>query len=152
MARTLTAANSILLLSIEGLYGAPQQIQGFSADDVTDIGNVSSAETMMGVDGHLSGGFTPVPFVQSIVLQADSLSNDIFDRWFGAQMTTRETYVASGTIILPGTQRKYSCVRGFLTGYKPIPGVKKILQPRSYEITWESVRSSPQLPNLSSLI
>jgi hypothetical protein len=33
--------------------------------------------------------------------------------------------------------------RGILTGYNPMPSAKKILQPRKFVITFESVTLSP---------
>src|SRR4051812_31282865 len=95
--RTLTGANAILTLSVAGLYDTPVQIQGFSADDVTDTGSIDTKETLMGVDGRLSAGWTAVPVTQTITLQADSLSNDFFENWRQAEAQIREAYIASGT-------------------------------------------------------
>lgn len=139
MARTLTAANTVIMLSIDGLYPVPQQLQGFSADNVTNTENIASAETSMGVDGRLSAGFVFTPTVQNITLQADSLSCDIFERWRAAEQRVRELYVATGVIIFPATGRKYSLTRGFLTGYTPTPNAARTLQARPFQITWERV-------------
>lgn len=141
MAKTLTAANSVLLLTVAGLFDTPTPLQGFEVDDIYDIDNVAPAETKMGVDGKLSGGWVPVPIVQSITLQADSDSNSIIEDWYNAQQTAREIYVASGSIYLPAVQREYVMTRGFLTGYMPVPAGKKVLQARKFSITWESVTS-----------
>lgn len=54
---TLTAANSIITISIADLYPVAQRLQGFAADNITDIDSSNSVETSMGVDGRLSGGF-----------------------------------------------------------------------------------------------
>ena len=53
MAKTLTAANSVILLTIPSLFPVAQQLQGFSAEDVFDTDQLDTAETMMGVDGKL---------------------------------------------------------------------------------------------------
>lgn len=139
---TITAANSVVLISVTGLFDVPQQLQGFSADDVTDTDSLAPAETMMGVDGRLSGGWVPVPIVQSITLQADSFSNQLFERWYMAQQAQRESYIANGSIFLPATGRKYTMTRGFLTGVMVTPQVKKVLQPRKYSVTWESITAA----------
>lgn len=139
---TITAANSIVMISVEGLFNVPQQLQGFSADDVTDTDSLQPTETMMGVDGRLSGGWVPVPIVQSITLQADSLSNLVFERWYMAQQSLRESYIANGSILLPATGRKYTMTRGFLTVVTVTPQVKKVLQPRKYSVTWESITAA----------
>jgi len=93
----------------------------------------------MGVDGFLSAGWTPNPIVTTFMLQADSTSNDMFERWYQAEQTIREKYVASGSIILPATGRKYALTRGFLTNYAPTPAGKKTLQPRSFAVTWQRI-------------
>lgn len=141
--RTLTAANAVLTLSVAGLYDTPRQIEGFSSDDVTDSGSIDTAETSMGVDGRLSAGWLAVEIMQTITLQADSLSNDFFENWRQAEAQVREKYVASGTLIIPATGRKYAMTRGFLKGVAPFGAVRKTLQPRAYTITWESISAAP---------
>jgi len=141
--RTLTSANSIILLTITGLYSSPQRIQGFSADDISGTDAVSPAQTSMGLDGRLSAGFVPVPVVQNITLQSDSLSNDIFENWIEAEKAVREKYACAGVLIIPSTQRKYSMTRGFLTSYPPTPELRNIVQPRRYSVTWEKVSPAP---------
>lgn len=142
-ARTITAANSILMLSVEGLYDVAQQLQGFAADDVFDTEAVTPAETMMGVDGRLSGGFVFVPIRMNIALQADSESNLFFENWYAAEMKARESYIANAQIQLPSVQRKYVLTRGFLTGHPPTAAARKVLQPRRYQITWERISPAP---------
>jgi hypothetical protein len=140
---TLTGANSVIMLSIAGLYPTPVQLQGFATDDVFDTDAVDSAETLMGVDGYLSAGWVATPKKQTYQLQADSPSNRIFDAWAAAQEGIGEVYVATGIIRLPAIGMSYAMTRGFLTSYKPTPAVKKIMQPRQYGITWQSVLPAP---------
>ena len=66
--RTITAANSVLLLSVASLFDVPQRIQGFSADNITNTDNLNNAETLMGVDGRLSAGWVAVAIPQTITL------------------------------------------------------------------------------------
>ena len=139
MAKTLTSANSVLLVAVAGLFDVPLQLQGFATDDIFDVDNVQSTETAMGVDGRLSAGWVPAPIVQNITLQADSASVTIFEQWYGAQQSIREAYVANGSIFLPSVQRSYVMTRGFLTGYSPVASGKKMLQPRKFSITWEAI-------------
>lgn len=140
---SITSANAVLMLAIPPLFPVPQQLQGFAADDIYDIPQIRSVEVMMGVDGLLSGGFVYVEIRQEISLQADSASNLVFDTWWTQMQAAQDVYVANGIIQLPSIATKFQMVRGFLTGYKPSPGAKKVLQPRRYEITWESVAPAP---------
>lgn len=136
---TITAANSIFALTITGLYPAPQVLHGYAADDAFTTDALESAETVMGLDGHLSGGFIFNPVKQTIVLMPDSDSLDVFNNWSLAQMASREVLVANASISLPAIGKKYVLTRGFLTSHKPIPDVKKVLQSVQYQITWGSV-------------
>ncbi len=140
---TLTSANSALSLQVAGLYPVPQSIQGYATDDAFTADDVTPVETMMGVDGRLSGGFTPVPTVLHITLQADSASNAIFDNWMAAQAAARETYIGNAAISLPGTGDKYIFTKGFLTSGSPMSSAKKVLQARKFSITFESCVKSP---------
>lgn len=143
MAKTLTAANSVIMLSVAGLFNTPQQLQGFAADDVFDTDQIDSAETVMGVDGKLSAGWIPFAVKQNFTLQADSDSMSFFETWYAAQQSVRELYVASGSIYLPSVGRKYAMRRGFLVNHSGTASAKKILQPRKFAITWEALSSGP---------
>lgn len=136
---TLTAANAVIALTIPGVFNTPQQLQGFGVDDATDADSLTSAQIAMGVDGVLSAGFVFVEVKQKYTLQADSLSNFIFDQWFAAQQSALETFPANGVLLLKSLKTKWTWTRGFLTGYKPAPPVKKILHERNYEITWQKM-------------
>lgn len=139
MAKSLTAATAVYMLSIPDLFAAPVQLQGFSADEIFDTDPLVSAEAQMGVDGKLSGGFVYNAVVQNITLQADSDSNAIFQQWWAGQQQQQEAFIANAVILLRSVQTKWNLTKGFLTNYKPIPDAKKILQPRKFQITWERV-------------
>jgi hypothetical protein len=141
--RTLTAANAIIMLGVIGLYDTPRRLQGFSADDVSDLDALAVGEGSMGVDGRLSAGFVFNPINQNITLQADSLSNDFFENWQQAERTQREKYVAFGTILIRSTGKRYTMTRGFLMSSSLMPAIRKTLQPRRYSMTWENVSSGP---------
>lgn len=140
---SITASNAVVMLSILGLYNTPQQLQGFSADDVYNIAQIRSVETVMGVDGILSGGFVFSSVVQGITLQADSASNTLFDAWWLQMQASGDVFTAEGLIRLNSVATKFTQVKGFLTAYTPIASAKRILQPRTHEITWERVFPSP---------
>jgi hypothetical protein len=140
---TITAANAVFMISVQSLFPAPLQLQGFAADDVFSHALVAPVEVLMGVDGYLSGGWTPQPKVQTIALQADSPSNVIFDTWYGAQEQAREVYIASAHITLASINRSFNCIKGFLTNYPPMTDARKILQPRRFTITWEAINAAP---------
>jgi hypothetical protein len=135
---SITGATAVVMLSIPGLYSIPQQLQGFAADDIFDVDQIASAETLMGVDGVLSAGFVFVPINQRITLQADSASNAIFDTWWASQQQIQDLYFANAVVYLTALGTKWNLTKGALTSYKPLPAVKKLVQPRPYTIQWQS--------------
>jgi hypothetical protein len=121
----------------------PQQLQGFAADDVFDIPAIQSVETLMGVDGVLSAGFVFKELPMEVTLQADSALNAFFDQWWTQMQATLSTLASSGIIRLPSISTKFTLSNGYLTSYKPAPAAKKLLQPRRYQITWNTIAPAP---------
>lgn len=140
---SLTSANSVITITIPGLFNTPQQLQGFAADNIYDVDAQDTVETAMGVDGILSGGFVYNPINQSFTLQADSASNAIFETWASFQRQQRDVYIANGSTTLPSVNKSYVQTRGFLVSWTPIPTAAKILQPRKYMIRWQSSQAVP---------
>lgn len=136
---TITSANAVLSLAINNYFPVPQTIQGFAVDDAFESEAVEQVETLMGVDGILSGGKIFVPYKMTIHLQADSPSVFLFDAWRTAQDAAVDAFPASGSIVLPATSMLYTLQNGFLTSATPFPAVKKTLQPLVYEITWQRI-------------
>jgi hypothetical protein len=143
MARSLTAADAVITIAVVGLFSTPQQLQGFATDNVYDVGVQSVAETAMGVDGKLSAGFVFNPIDQTFTLQADSLSNDLFDTWVAAQQQGKTVFRCSGRTTLPAVGKSYVSNNGALVSFPPLPTAGKILQPRKFLIRWESIVGTP---------
>ena len=141
--QTLTSANSVLMIGIANLFNVPVPIQGYATDDAFATEDVDTAETMMGVDGKLSAGFTPYPVSLDINLQADSASNIFFDAWIQAEAVAREKYIANATILLPGTGLLYAFTRGFMTKVNVMPSAKKVLQARKFTIVFQNLSRAP---------
>lgn len=137
--KTLTSANSIILIGVKGLFNVPVQLQDFAAEDIFDAEGIDTAETMMGVDGKLSAGFVFSTAKLGITLQADSDSNDFFEQWYAAQRAVREVYFGFGTVFLRSTQRKYNLSRAVLKNYKPLPDGKRVLQPRKFMLEIQNI-------------
>lgn len=139
---TITSANSVFTLVVAGLFPSPVQLVGYSSDKAFTTEALDLAEVNMGVDGRMTAGYTPQPTKQTITLQADSPSKDIFTALIQAMKTAREVFYMSGSIALPSTGESFSLTRGILTNAKQIPDAQKVLQPVDYVITWESVNRS----------
>lgn len=140
---TITSANSVLMLGVANLFNVPVQIQGFSTDDAFLLNDVDMAETMMGVDGHLSAGYIPAVKTMEITLQADSASNDFFDTLMTAEDVAKEKYVMNGTILIKGTKRLYALTTGYLKTGSRLPAGKKVLQPRKFTLEFQDITTAP---------
>jgi hypothetical protein len=140
---SLTAANAVIILTIPGVFNRPQQLQQFAVDDVADVDTLTVAETAMGVDGKQSSGyvFNSVRYVYT--LQANSPSCFLFDQWKLAQDAEQDTFTANGGLFLKSLGTKWTWTNGTMTEWAPAPNVKKILQPRRFQITWERVAPQP---------
>lgn len=139
---TITSANSVFTLVVAGLFPAPVQLRGYASDKAFTTEAVDLAEVQMGVDGRMTAGFVPNPVKQTITLQADSPSKDIFTAVIQAMKTAREVFYISGSISLPSTGESFALTRGILTNAKQIPDAQKVLQPVEYVITWEQINRS----------
>jgi len=143
MAGSLTAANAVITLTIPGLYPVPQTLVQFAVDEVFDGPSLASAETEMGVDGVQSGGFVYVKYPQKYTFQPNSPSIVVFDNWWQAQQALTAVLAANGSIRLPALFKKWTLFNGFLTSYMPIPHAKKLIQPQTFEITWQLPIAAP---------
>ena len=139
---TITSANSQLTMIVPGLFPAPVQIQGYATDKAFANDALDVAESMMGVDGKASFGYTPNLTKFTITLQADSASKEFFNTLVGATKTAREIFIVNANLTLPSTGESYTFTRGTLTNIKQIPDGQKVLQPQDYVFMFESVNRS----------
>lgn len=140
---TLTATNSVFMLAITGLYDSPQRIVGFTTDAGFAMEPADIAETSMGIDRRFSAGYVAAERSQTITLQADSPSNDLFENWSAAQDSIGEVYWASAVIRIPSIKKEYVGKDGVMKSYSPMAEVAKTLRPRVYRITWGSFVPNP---------
>lgn len=143
---TITSANAKLTLTVRSALGivvGPFTVQGYASDDAFATEAVERAQALMGVDGKMSAGYVPSLTPQVITLQADSPSVALFETWEGAQAVLKDVLFADGVLALPGVQKGYALIKGVMTRLTPMPQGKKVLQPVTYEITWETVQPAP---------
>lgn len=142
----ITSANAVLILTVPLLLPVPQQIQGFSADDIFDVADVDAKEIMMGVDGTLNGGIIFAPKEMNIRLMASSPSVTFFDAWYYGEQAAVSVFPATGTITLTSVGKAYAMTTGMLSRYKPVADARKVLQPQTFRITWQSMQPIPVGP------
>lgn len=144
----ITSANAVILLTVPLFLPVPQQLQGFAADDIYDTDDVVVAETLMGVDGNLSGGTVFMPTPQTFTLQADSSSVDFFEGLDTAQQASARlggpgVFPMFGVVTLTSVGKTYTMSNGILTRSKRLPDAKRLLQPRKFQVMWQTVIAVP---------
>ncbi len=136
---TITSADSVFTITVAGLFPAPVQLQGYSAEKAWSTDQQELAETLVGVDGLMSAGYVPAKVTQSISLQADSASIAIFEAIATATQQQKDVFFISCSIDLPSVGKSYIGTRGVLKNWKPIPDGAKVLQPQEFSIDWQSL-------------
>ena len=139
----ITSANAILMLGADGVFPTPQQLQGFSADDVFDVDALRVAETMMGVDGLLSAGFGVEELRQTIALMAGSPSAYVFDQIYQYERQIIGKCKLNAVFKFPSLGIKYTMQVGYVTSYPPMSAARRVLQPRRFAVAWQQCTPSP---------
>jgi hypothetical protein len=67
---------------------------------------------------------------------------EVFDAWIGAKKSAREEFFCDATIVLPSIGKTYNLRKGSLSNVMTLPPAKKVLQPATYVITFESVEAA----------
>ncbi|WP_272683269.1 phage tail fiber protein [Providencia sp. PROV156] len=129
--KTITAANSVMMLRCEGVYDNWVRILGFQADNAWEFGDANIGETRMGVDGRQSIGYTPHETPWTLYLEANSPSTQIMEnirKDFNANMETRFIEVI---IEMPSIGKRYTG-KGGMTSMKGGASGKKMLEGTAY--------------------
>lgn len=131
--KTLTSANSILMLRSSGFNDNWVKMQEYAADNAFDFGQGSIAETSMGVDGVQSGGFTPYEVDFNIQLQANSPSRDYFDSAINYFNNQQEVAAFDISCEIPSIKKRYQA-SGFLVAVPGGTSAKKLLESATYTL------------------
>ena len=126
--RTLTAANSTLLMRVKGFNDNFVEIEGYAADNAFDFGQGKIGETMMGVDGQQSGGFTPYEVDFNI---PTSKSRDYFDQFTNNILQRQETRMVEFSVEITAIKKRYTAT-GFLVEVPGGTSAKKTLESAIY--------------------
>lgn len=135
-ALTITSMNAIYMLTVPGVFNAPQRLEAFGVDEAFETEPVESAVVQTGVDGVGTAGLVPREIPQTITLLASSASFVLFDDWIQAMDALGDIIYATAIITLPSIGRKYTCHKGVLSRYPTMPSARRTLQQRQFQITW----------------
>lgn len=137
---SITSANSVVTMTVAGLFPAPVQLQGYSADRAWETSAVVQTESQIGVDGRKTSGYIFNMPEQTFTLQGDSPSKFFFTQITNAQRAARDTLRIDAVIVLPATGETFICANGTLQSSKILPDGGKVLSDMDYIIVWESIQ------------
>lgn len=140
---TITSANSSFILTVRDVFPLPQILQGYAADDAFTQEAFDLTETRMGVDGILSGGYTPSPKRITVMLQPDSIALDVFLNWKAANEAAKETLVGSAVIALPSISKGFTLGTIFFKNSQGMPSAKKVLEPFPAILEYQDLTAAP---------
>ncbi len=140
--KTITASNSVLILTVEELYPSGVEIQKFAADAAFASSDVTLAETRMGVDGKIAAGYTPSIVPLNISLEADSDSYEVMLNILERQQRNQTCYKVTAQITIPALGKEFTFETGVLKVGHPMPDAKKVLEPTTWSFDFESMHSS----------
>lgn len=136
MGRSLTSVNSTFMLGAIGVFSDLVKIEGYSANTAWSMGEVTLAQTSMGVDGNLAAGWLPYMTTMSLELMPNSSSNDFFERILSYQDLIQETVELFGNLQIPSIGRKYAFENGVISKMSLAPSATQTLQPKKVELIW----------------
>jgi hypothetical protein len=136
---TITSANSVVSITVPGLFPTPVLLQGYATDKAWDTAAVVLTETQIGVDGRKTAGLVFNPVKQTFSFQADSPSVQIFESIASAMRASRDVYYIFAVIDLPSTGESYVCNKGTLEDYNSFASAGKVLNAREFSVSWGSI-------------
>ncbi|MFY1028177.1 phage tail fiber protein [Actinobacillus seminis] len=131
MTRTITAANSVLLVKAVGYSRGFVPIEQYAADNAFDFSQTAVTETTMGVDGYQSGGWVPSETDFNISLAPNSPSRSLFDGAKVHMQNQQETIPWEFDVTIPSIGKRYTAT-GFMVQTQSGTSAKKVLDNATY--------------------
>lgn len=155
--RTLTSANSVFTIqfnlrdafnSVTGLqvpdFGVfnsvinkPIKLEGWEQNRFFDAPAIQKNLTVMSPDGTMFTGKVFNPVQINISLYPASPSNKWLRYASIMEDTLRESFLITGTLIIPSVKEAYSFDNGVMNTATPVPGHGQILSANSYNFTFQ---------------
>lgn len=137
MANNITSANATAVMRVAELYPMGFTLSHFATDTALAQDEDTIAETRMGVDGHMSAGFTPSIQTVNISLEPGSPSIEYLNNVYLATQKNRKTYETTLVITIPSTGQVFTYTGGVMQKAKMLPDIKKVLDPVTYSFAFE---------------
>lgn len=137
--RDITSANSTSVMVVEELYPSGFMWEQYATDSAVTQGDDTVAETRMGVDGKMVAGYTPSIKSLTATFEASSPAIPYLETLYQASQQNRRTYKVHLTITLPSIGKTFKYTNGVLKTAKPLPDLKKVLDPQSFAFDFEKM-------------
>lgn len=138
----ITSANAVVILTVDDIYPNGIQLQNFATDSSFAVDDSTLAEARMGVDGHLSAGYTPAPRTVTISLEAGSPSVEQLNNLAENMQLNMAVRKCQLQITIPSRGKEYTLKNGVMLTAHTIPDGKKVLDPTNWQFIFESCSSS----------
>lgn len=135
----ITSANATAYMVVKELYPTGFALNNFSTDQAIDQAEDTVAETRMGVDGYMAAGYTPSIKAVTLQFEAASPSVPYLNNLYLASQKNRRTYECMLVVKVPAVNKIYTYTGGVLKTGKPMPGLKKTLDPVTYAFDFEKL-------------
>lgn len=140
--KTITAMNSVLILTHPVLYPAGVKIEGFSTDQMISADDAEKSVAQMGVDGKMSVGRVPYLTAWTITLSPDSDSNTVFENIEKYERIQREVSKMTFAFTIPALNEARTFSKTVVTNYNPLPPHGRTIGARAYKLASERVDSA----------
>lgn len=139
MAGNITCANSQAIMVVDNLFPAGFPLQQYSTDQSISMGELTTAETRMGVDGCLAAGYIPSIKSVTISLEPFSKSIDYLETLYQLEDANMKKYNITLVITIPSIGKTFTYTGGVLKVSKPFADNKKVLDPTNWSFDFEKM-------------
>lgn len=139
MAGNITCANSQAIMVVDNLFPAGFPLQQYSTDQSISMGELTTAETRMGVDGGLAAGYIPSIKSVTISLEPFSKSIDYLETLYQLEDANMKKYNITLVITIPSIGKTFTYTGGVLKVSKPFADNKKVLDPTNWSFDFEKI-------------
>lgn len=137
MLTDITSANAKLIFTCDELYPSGVEIQMFSTNQSWNADALQTAETRMGVDGHMAAGYVPNIKTVTVQLEASSPSRRYFQTVQKAMIENQKIYKCSLTAIIPSIGEQVIWSEGVLQNGTVTSTAARVMEPTAWTFHFE---------------
>lgn len=125
----ITSANSTAILTVDELFPAGIQIEGYSTDTAWALDEITTGEARIGIDGRMSAGKTFTTKSLTLTLEPTSPSISALYTLYSAQENNIRLYNLGLVISLPSIGQRYVYTDGAMLTFQGMPSLSQLLDP-----------------------